>query len=364
MIMALMFQRIAHNYAKNGYYPTDGDTTQRVLNSIVPCDSGILRILDPCCGEGVALAECKYALGTERCLAYGIEYDEGRAWNAKQLLDHCIHGDINDCVMGQRAFGFLWLNPPYGQTIANRKGFQEKSDRLEKLFYRMTNGILEHGGVMALIIPQYSLDVELSVMIAKHFHTVRAFTATEQRFKQVVVMGVKQRSGRVNTQVKNILQSIGKGNYVPDVLPESWPYEKYVIPASSAVPKFYVVRIDTRQLKEEIGRSKTLWDQMGLVFRYEQATHRRPVRKLSEWHLALALAAGQVSGCVRSCDGRQFVIKGDTFKDKRTKTEQEFNAEGELTSTRRIQTDRFVPTIRALDFTPGSATFGKCLTIK
>ena len=103
---------------------------------------------------------------------------------------------------------------------------------------------------------------------------------------------------------------------------------------------------------------------MGLVFRYEQATHRRPVRKLSEWHLALALAAGQVSGCVKSHDGRLFVIKGDTFKDKRTTEEQEFNAKGELTSTRRIQTDRFVPTIRALDFTPSSATFGKCLTIK
>ncbi|MCG8053940.1 MAG: hypothetical protein JAZ15_22390 [Candidatus Thiodiazotropha endolucinida] len=57
-------------------------------------------------------------------------------------------------------------------------------------------------------------------------------------------------------------------------------------------------------------------------------------------------------------------IKGDTFKDKKTTEEQEFNAKGEVTSTRRIQTDRFVPTIRALGFTPGSAAYGKCLTIK
>jgi hypothetical protein len=362
--MALMFQRIAHNYAKNGYYPTDGETTQRVLNSLVACEAGPLRILDPCCGEGVALAETKHVLGSDRCIAYGIEYDEERAWNGKELLDHCIHGDIHDCVMGARSFGFLWLNPPYGGTIANRRGFQEKADRLEKLFYRKSHGLLQYGGVMALIIPQYSLDKELSTMIARHFHTVRAFAAPEQRFKQLVVMGVKQKADQLDAELRNSLQAVGKGEQILDEFPEVWPYEAYEVPSSTSEPKFYAVRIDRRQLTEVIGKSRSLWDQMGLVFRYEQAIHRRPVRKLSEWHLALALAAGQVSGCVKSHDGRLFVIKGDTFKDKNTTEEQEFNAKGELTSTRRIQTDRFVPTIRALDFTPGSATFGKCLTIK
>ena len=45
--MALMFQRLAHNYAKNGYFPTDGETTQRILNAIAPCETGVMRILDP-----------------------------------------------------------------------------------------------------------------------------------------------------------------------------------------------------------------------------------------------------------------------------------------------------------------------------
>jgi hypothetical protein len=362
--MALMFQRIAHNYAKNGYYPTDGETIQRVLNSLVACETGTLRMLDPCCGEGVALAETKHSLGSDRCIAYGIEYNEERAWNGKELLDHCIHGDIHDCVMGARSFGFLWLNPPYGETIANRRGFQEKTDRLEKLFYRKCHGLLQYGGVMALIIPHYSLDKELSTMIARHFHTVRVFAAPEQRFKQLVVMGVKQKADHLDIDLRNWLFAVGKGDQILDEFPEDWPYESYEIPASPSEPKFYAVRIDCRQLTEVIKQSRSLWDQMGLVFSYEQATHRRPVRNLSEWHLALALAAGQVSGCVKSHDGRLFVIKGDTFKDKMTKTEQEFNVEGVLTSTRRIQTDRFVPTIRALDFTPSSATFGQCLTIK
>ncbi|MET0043647.1 MAG: DUF6094 domain-containing protein [Candidatus Thiodiazotropha sp. 6PLUC3] len=362
--MGLMFQRVAHNYAKNGYYPTDSETTLRILNSIAPCEHGIMRILDPCSVEGTALAETKHVLGPERCVAYGIEYDEERAWEAKELLDYCIHADIHDCIMGARSYGFLWLNPPYGDTIANRRGFGEKTDRLEKVFYRMTNGLLQYGGVMALIVPHYSLDKELSSLIARHFHTVRVFATPEQQFKQIVVLGIKQRSGQIDTEIRDRLLAVGKMDTLPDEFPQIWPHEAYEVPASSSEPKFYAARIDLRQLTNVIDNTRSLWDQMGLVFRYESTNHRRPVRKLSDWHLALALAAGQVSGCVEKNDGRKNVIKGVTFKSKKTTEEQEFNSKGDLTRTRRIQTDRFVPTIRALDFTEGSETFGKCLTIK
>ncbi len=42
----------------------------------------------------------------------------------------------------------------------------------------------------------------------------------------------------------------------------------------------------------------------------------RGVGELSRWHLALALAAGAISGVVRSKSGRILVVKGDTYKDK------------------------------------------------
>jgi hypothetical protein len=38
---------------------------------------------------------------------------------------------------------------------------------------------------------------------------------------------------------------------------------------------------------------------------------------MSEWHLSLALAAGQVSGVVESKDGRLLLVKGRTFKEKK-----------------------------------------------
>ncbi len=307
-----------------------------------------MRIFDPCCGEGVILAEVKHTLG-ERTVAYGIEYHEERAWHAKQLLDHCIHSDIHDCVMGARSFGFLLLNPPYGDMIADRMDTAGKHERMETVFYRRTHGLLQHGGVMALIIPHYSLNKALSAMIARHFSQVRVYAAPEQRFKQVVVMGIKRRSGDVDITVRNQLKSVGVGDLQPEVFPEVWSDAPYVVPATPQAPKLYAVRLDQRQLGEVIGQVKTLWPQMGLVFHYEQASHRRPLRKLSQWHLALALAAGQVSGCVRSQDGRVYVIKGDTYKDKTVSEEHTLNSKGELTQTKRIHTDRFVPTLLAME---------------
>jgi tRNA G10 N-methylase Trm11 len=155
--MALMFQRLARNFIKNGYFPTDSATLARTLQALAPAENGHLRILDPCCGEGVALAECKHHLGTERTEAFGVEYDEERAWHAKQLLDRCIHGDAQDCILGRKQFGLLWLNPPYGDLVADKartSRYKGKGrPRLEKLFYSLSQPWLAFGGVMVLIIP-------------------------------------------------------------------------------------------------------------------------------------------------------------------------------------------------------------------
>jgi len=364
--MALMFQRLARNYAKNGYFPTDTDTTARILGALQPTDNGNMRILDPCCGEGVILAECKHALGVNRTIAYGIEYNEGRAWHAKQLLDHCIHADIHDCAVGIRQFGFLLLNPPYGDTVADRADISSKSDRLERVFYRRTVGLLQYGGIMALIVPRYSLDKKMSAWIARHFHTVRVYEAPVQQFKQVVIMGVKQRIEGADIRLCQRLRAIGTGDIRAAMFPDEWQDEPYVVPAVQHQQdvKFYSAKIDQRQLADIIGGEPGLWGRMRQVFHYGHQQHRRPLRELSSWHLALALAAGQVFGVVESRDGRTFVIKGDTFKDKVSTEEVVRNGKGEVVGSKRIQTDRFVPVIGALDFTPDSQTFGKYLIIR
>lgn len=360
--MALMFQRLARNFIKNGYFPTDADTMTRVLSALAAPKTGQLRIIDPCAGEGSALAECKHHLGTERVEAFGVEYDNERAWHAKQILDRCIHGDIQDCVLGQRQYGLLWLNPPYGDLVSDKGSTGDQCGgkgrkRLEKLFYNLTISALQFEGVMVLIIPQYTLDKELVGWITTHFHRIEVFKAPEQQFKQIVLFGVRRRTKEAKrdvSRVKDRLLAIVNGEQEPEVLPQTWTSEPYVIPASiGGDAKFSYVKMDSVQLADEIDRNPCLWDQFDLKFRsIALETTRRPLRKMSNWHLALALAAGQVSGVVRSQSGQEFLIKGGTHKEKVRTVSQEVDDENRLTSTT-VLTDRFVPVIRAIDFTPG-----------
>ena len=363
--MALMFQRLVRNYIKNGYFPTDGDTTARILSALAP-SKGPMRLLDPCCGEGVALAEVKAALG-DSSVAYGIEYDQARAEHAKGLLDVCVHADIQDCVMGTRQYGGLFLNPPYGDLVADHSGGVAKQwtgrKRLEKLFYSLTNGVLQFGGVLVLIIPSTSLDRELSGWIARQYDRVQVFMAPVQTYKQVVVLGVRRRvaEGRQVSAVRDRLAQVGEGE-LPPVLPEVWDQSPYIIPVTQATPTLMTTRIDVTQLNQLVARHPCLWSQFQGVFGRVATTHRRPLCALSDWHLGLSLAAGQVSGVVTADDGRVFVIKGDTYKRKRVTTESIDNGEGRFTETV-THTDIFVPVIRALDMTPDSPHFGKAVEI-
>lgn len=367
--MALIFQRLARNFIRNGYFPTDSETTTRILSALAPATCGEMRIIDPCAGEGVILAECKEHLGAEHVQTFGIEYEEKRAWHAKGLLDRCIHGDFQDCIVSKRSFGLLMLNPPYGDLVSDKaqtggnSGMSGKQ-RLEKLFYSQSNGLLQFGGVLVLIVPHYVVDKELSSWIASHFERVTVHLAPEQRFKQAVIMGIRRRSGENAgaAATREMLNSIRET--LPPELPAQWLHEPYVVPAmKSAEVTFACSRMEARQLADEIRRHPCLWEQFNLHLGQGVTEHRRPLRHLSDWHLSLALAAGQVSGVVRSVDGRTFVIKGDTHKAKDTKVEQRLREDDSVEEIRTL-TDKFVPVIRALDFTPDSPSFGQAITIR
>jgi hypothetical protein len=114
------------------------------------------------------------------------------------------------------------------------------------------------------------------------------------------------------------------------------------------------VRIDAPQLRQELERysHSLLWEQMDTHFRNYQAACRPPLREMTPWHLALSLAAGQINGRIRSDMGREFLIKGDTFKTKERRMETTFNEKGEASQTV-ILTDKFVPSINAIELTPG-----------
>lgn len=369
--MALMFSRLARNFAKNGYYPTDEITLERTLQALSPSPSG-MRIIDPAAGEGVAIAEATHHLGKDLVQSFAVEYDKERADHSRQLVDRALHGDLMDTMISRQAFGLLWLNPPYGDLVADHSGasqYQGKGRRrLEKLFYQRCLPLLQYGGVMVFIVPGYVLDDELSGWISNHFTNVRCYAAADCTFKQVLIFGQRSRRqdlgrSRDVTDVRDRLQAIGRGEQEPDELPETWPWETYTVPpATTELQHFYRLSLEPEQFAQEIDRVRGLWPDFTLHFGQAGASPRPPVRELSRWHLALALAAGAISGVVRSKSGRVLVVKGDTYKEKVRKTEFTEDDDGNVTEVR-ILTDRFVPVIRAWELTPGSPNLGRVLTI-
>ena len=366
--MALMFQRLAHNFIKNGYFPTDEVTLARI-NAHLDVGASKVRIYDPCCGEGTALAELKHHLTQcgATAQAIGVEFDSERAWHAKGLLDTAIHADVHDVMVSQRSMGLLLLNPPYGAVVSDKAALNERdsSDRLEKVFARHTFQSLQFGGDLVLIVPIYVIDTEFASLIARNFTKVRIYMAPEQRFKQCVIFGVKRRSDSPDPALVKRLVAANQNGEVTE-LPEMCVGEPYEVPLATPDANFAAVslRVEAKQLDAEIKRlaKSTLWPRFAPMFCQTSKEHRRPLKALSRWHLALALAAGQINGIVKSKDGRTLLIKGDTFKEKAVTVEMEEGANGSFTE-RRILTDRFVPTIRAIDFTPGES-YGQVWTVK
>jgi hypothetical protein len=368
--MALIFPRLARNFVKNGYFPTDAATLERIIHALTLADpERPVRLLDPCCGEGAALHDLKRALREQShtpdaLRALGIEYDLDRAWHAKEVLDTVAHTDIHDMFITARSVGLLFLNPPYGDVVSDKAQTGERQpNRLEKVFYQKTVPWLAFGGVLVLIVPYYVMDREFATMIARNFAHVEVFMAPEQAFRQLVLFGVKRRADGVDSDLAKRLASISEGE-LPEELPESWSHVPYAIPPAAGEFSFVSTRVDAPQLERELQRLEhaTLWPQFATVFTANPATPRRPLRDLSDWHLALALAAGQITGVVTGLDGTRLFIRGDTIKQKEQEVVIEEGDKGEIRTTI-LMRDRFVPTISGIDFTPGP-NLGRIVTIR
>ena len=286
--MALMFPRLARNFIKNGYFPTDEPTLERALTALAP-SSGPTCILDPCAGEGVAIAEAAHALGREQVKAFAVEYDAERATHARGLVDRCLHGDLMDSLISRQSFGLLWLNPPYGDLtrgVDGNVGYQGQGRaRLEKLFYQRSLPLLQYDGVLVLIIPAYVLDAEFVGWLTRHFADLRIYRVVDVQFKQVVIFGrrVRQRE-QVPEDAKtarSLLLQVGQGDIEAEELPCEWPFQPYTVPASPVEPEhFYRVTLEPEQFADEVQRLQGLWPSIDTHLGAAQQLQRPPARAL------------------------------------------------------------------------------------
>ncbi|WP_037586993.1 DUF6094 domain-containing protein [Stenoxybacter acetivorans] len=363
----LMHPRVAHNHAKNGYFPTDDATLYGIIDRL-EAGSGSLRIFDPCCGEGDALAVLAKAFRQDKadCQTIGVELDAERAAATAKQLGFVVRGDIESCVLQSKSVGVLFLNPPYGfKTRDDLAG--DKTPRWEEVFFNLTTHTLQDEGVLVLIVPTQSLTERFTAEIASRFTELRIWQAGVDTFNQVVIMGIKPKNraaiGKKQLQMQQ--QQLADWQHATTIT--EFPGYCYAVPAASdRVFRPISLCVDKDGLAAELPalRGQTLWTQFGSLFNsHVVADKRRPLTRLGQWHSALALAAGQVNGVVESATGQRLLIKGSTHKTKLKTQEQQTDSKGNSVVVV-TELDRFVPRIRAIDLTHGSDRYGEVVTIQ
>jgi hypothetical protein len=283
--------------------------------------------LDPCCGEGEALAAL--AAG-EKVETFGIELDAARAKEAKPRLMHVVHASFDQVDISPEGFGLLWLNPPYDD---------EEGERKELVFLRGTIDALESRGILVYIIPQKRLTRPIAELLASNFTdlTVYRFPDGEfERFGQIVVLGRKNLWPVDSaSEVERLLKC--RTDEVPPL--KEGLYGRYTVPASSGA----MIRereVDPLELLKLVKGSPLVPRLQDLLEPRALAEVTQPPTRLHVGHLGLLLAAGRLNGVVGEGKNRH-IVAGRPVKHVVETTEVESDAEGnEQEVQKRLETFR------------------------
>jgi len=369
--------------AKAGFFPTPERVTEWIARSGIP-SARRGRVLDPCCGEGIAAQHVASAWNLE---AYGIEIDAERALEASARLQRVLHLDYASVRAPHHAFQVLFLNPPYDTA-------EGEGRRTEYQFLRDTTKWLQPGGLLVYLVPQYRVDARMAGFLATAYESIRAYRFPDPeyaQFRQAVIFGIaKKEPRRDDTAALALFQQCRNGLRVLPELP--LPEECFALPAFSDDDRFYFrgTEINPQDaLVEAIAAgawNTTEWH--AWLTPTTNLSAFRPLMPLKKGHLAMLIAAGlmqnlmldneSMSQCTnepmtneqmhneqtlaphpvgsagvtngemangRMTNGQRLLVKGRTYKV------QEQVASGD--EDEEILRDRFVTEIVALDLMSG-----------
>ncbi len=274
-----------------GYYPTPISVIEKIRSFIHEPKQSV-TILDPCVGEGLAVAKLAAALSAE---TYGIELDAFRAREAKTRIQHILHCGFEEARITNRAFSCLFLNPPYDFEESDKA--DNLSFRKEKWFLQGTIQYLQPRGLLVYIIPQYSLSKSLAKILSYRFENFQVYRFPDgefEAFRQIVLFGVRKKENSLDEDVQAELEMVPKRD-----LPELPMLEEpvYKLPPGLPIPLFRSSRIDPEELEKEV-KASALWSKFADMTTVKTTNVQRPPLPLHTGHLGLLLASGMLDGMV------------------------------------------------------------------
>ena len=285
-----------------GFYPLPIPEAERIRKFLRFPDQRC-SVLDPCIGEGVALAEISRGASAT---CSGIELDAQRAALARSSADDVIHGNCFDVQCPVESFSMIYLNPPYDFEIG-----EDKSQRMERLFLEHVYRWLKRSGVLVLVIPRSSIS-DCSQILSFQFCDVRVYRLTEPesvKYKQIVVMGVRRtRNERDRLQDSDITrariwhESLARD---PGKLPPlpSDPDHQYIVPTSEPV-RLVCRGLPLDQIEDLLPRSSAYRLAASVLFPKQADISGRPLTPLHGGHVGLLCTAGMLNGVFGEGDTR------------------------------------------------------------
>ena len=307
--------------AKGGFYPTP-ERVIDLLAELIHTPSGhynrgreTLRILDPCCGAGEALAQLAERMVAPNAIpieTYGVELHRDRAEEAERRLSRALASDLFATSIANGAFGLLLLNPPYD--------FDSEDKRTEHAFLTHCTRYLAENGLLVFIVPRQRLAVSARYL-STHYGRMRcwAFPDPEREvFDQVALFGYRKADPVPDAHAEGMVMEWSIGQ--PEPLRsrrDPYSYGEYTPATTPSGDVLFTTRtVDPVAAAAEARRSG-LWTSTAITDTLWPANDNRtrPLMPLRRGHMAMLVAAGFLNNLVLEADDRRILVKGRTSKD-------------------------------------------------
>ena len=331
--------------AKGGYYPTPLRVVDLLAELIdTPPAYGrqgqTLRVLDPCCGGGDALARLADGLRRTNTLpieTYGVELHRDRAEEAREVLDRALACDLFATSIANGVFGVLLLNPPYD--------FDSEDKRTEHAFLTHCTRYLSDGGLLVFIVPKQRLSVSARYL-ASHYRDLRCWYFPEperEAFDQVALMGYRKAEPSPDPRAEGQVRAWAEEE--PEELYHG-AYRVYDPPGAMGGDILFATRTVDPLAAVAEARKSGLWTSPDVTDTLWPVgdNRTRPLMPLRRGHLAMLVAAGFLDNIALEADGRRVLVKGRTGKEK---------VLAEETENTEVYREKLKTTVVALDLDSG-----------
>ena len=303
--------------ARGGFYPTPPNVVDLVAGLVhVPSSyygcRETVRILDPCCGAGEALARLAGRLGGPGAVpveTFGVELHAERAEQARERLDRALAVDLFRTSIANGAFGVLLLNPPYDWDQGDKK-------RVEHRFLVHTTRYLAEDGLLIFIVPRKRLAVSARYL-ASHYRRIRCYVFPEperEAFDQVALIAYRRAEPLPDPHAEEQIREWADGE--PQTL-STYRYPVYTAATTPAGDILFATRtVDPVAAAAEARRSG-LWTSPEITDSLWPAgdLRTRPLMPLRRGHMAMLVAAGFLDNLCLEADGQRILVKGRTSKE-------------------------------------------------